>query len=61
MRERSSRVKGEWLQGLLLPQIADLSEKSILRCRPAVIREPISPRNSTHSGMSNSDQTGEPY
>jgi membrane carboxypeptidase/penicillin-binding protein len=26
---RSSRVKDEWLQGLLLPQIADLSEKSI--------------------------------
>jgi len=26
---RSSRVKGEWLQGLLLPQIADLSGKSI--------------------------------
>ncbi|HET6961752.1 MAG TPA: penicillin-binding transpeptidase domain-containing protein, partial [Terriglobia bacterium] len=26
---QSSRVKGEWLQGLLLPQIADLSENSI--------------------------------
>ena len=30
---RSSRVKDEWLQGLLLPQIADLSEKSIC-CAP---------------------------
>ena len=50
MRERSSRVKGEWLQGLLLPQIADLSEKSILRCRPAVISGADLTRNSTHSG-----------
>jgi membrane carboxypeptidase/penicillin-binding protein len=30
---RSSHAKGEWLQGLLLPQIADLSEKSIC-CAP---------------------------
>ena len=60
MRGRSSRVKGEWLQGLLLPQIADLSEKSICCAARRLIRTDPS-LQFPHSGMSNFDQTGEPY